>query len=145
MAFNDVNMKVEDGGLSYPVSPDENMGITYRFAFAHLLGVIDLVKTQRALRAGVVMPKVWHRQLFDWLYGECTARHKHELEVEVRMKGSYITWCTPDVVVFVERDGEVVVRQLVAGPNKRFFEAKVGMPSCLLVVVTRLNGSLTGQ
>ena len=134
MDLNDV--KVEDDGLSSsvsPVSPDERMGYTYRFALAQSLGASDLVRMERVTRSGVLMAQNLHRQFFDWLYDQCCA---YSREVEIRVKNGCVVWCKPDVVVFFERDGEVVVRQLIAGPDQAALEErveflKVGMPSYL--------------
>jgi hypothetical protein len=60
------------------------------------------------------MARVLHTQFRDWLYDESNV---YSLEVETRVKGGNLTWCKPDVVVFIERYGEVVVVQLVAGPE----------------------------
>jgi hypothetical protein len=97
-----------------PLTPDAKLGYTYRFAWAQSLCGIDLAKLESCPQRGVLMARVLHTEFRDWLYDESNA---YSLEVETRVKGGNLTWCKPDVVVFIERYGEVVVVQLVAGPE----------------------------
>jgi hypothetical protein len=108
------DMLSEMADASRPHAPDAKLGYTYRFAWAQSLGPSDLAKLESSPQRGLPMARVLHAQFRDWLYDESNA---YSLEVETRVKGGNLIWCKPDVVVFGERCGEVVLVQLVAGPE----------------------------
>jgi hypothetical protein len=133
----DYDIVVVGDAPSTPQTPDAKLGYTYRFAWAQSLSPSDLAKLESSPQGGVLMARVLHTQFRDWLYDESSA---YSREVETRMKGGNLTWCKPDVAVFIERYGEVVVVQLVAGPESAALEEQAEVLKVVYAFIFTLLG-----